>query len=539
MRIKFFWVASVIGAAIACGPASAQAPRPECVGLLEDRLKLVNQLNDLDKVELPDDKIRDMRAFMAELKDALSGTASDSKDVAEKIEKAADKIKPYLPNAVKPLKDISAGLKKGTAKIGEVLKPIEQFDKALQYVDDLYSRTEGGTAKDQVLALQKVFDDMRKALPVAEVPGLKDLFDAYSKAIGGIADSVGSIEKSVDASNKTMHQLWIEDGDPNLEGRDRIYLPNMGLRERLAAKKQAAQKKLAAIDGALDAAGCQRPGGPNQPDFSKAADGCFDQKPGSPGHKARVALETAKKRVADLERKIKDSRDRIYTAWELEQKANDAVKTIGRDLDRLQAAVGRRDKDIKAIDAKIAKAKSDQHIADLNAKAGGSDRAKWEAEVRAQGYNIDALDRDRTKAVAALKDVNDRLPAFSQGLEEAKKAAKDAHDLQDTLRDNIGKMRDQLGDAVRKILAQAAAYENWDATDYAQLERCRKRYFDDRVADRITPDKVKADIPKPPPPKPPATTAAPTPCPPVRRGGGGLAGAVEDVSRQIDGANCR
>jgi methyl-accepting chemotaxis protein len=128
--------------ALAGSPGAAQPARLDCLPLLQERLKLVEALNKLESVELPSDKIRDMQAFVAELKSALGDTGTDAATAAKKIEDAIDKIKRVLPQAEGPLKQIAKALKDTKASIEEVLKPIDAFGTALDIVDKFYQQTE-------------------------------------------------------------------------------------------------------------------------------------------------------------------------------------------------------------------------------------------------------------------------------------------------------------------------------------------------------------------------------------------------------------
>src|SRR5438477_26962 len=102
---------------LAAAPTGAQAPRPDCVKMLEERLKIIQALNGFDNVELPSDKIRELQAFLAELKSALGETGTDAAAASKKIEDAIGRVKKILPSAEGPLKQIAKALKDGKARI--------------------------------------------------------------------------------------------------------------------------------------------------------------------------------------------------------------------------------------------------------------------------------------------------------------------------------------------------------------------------------------------------------------------------------------
>src|SRR5256885_1328128 len=58
--------------ALSMAPGAAQPAKLECVKMLEERLKIIEAPNKLESVELPIDKIRDLLAFIAELKSRRS-----------------------------------------------------------------------------------------------------------------------------------------------------------------------------------------------------------------------------------------------------------------------------------------------------------------------------------------------------------------------------------------------------------------------------------------------------------------------------------
>lgn len=97
---------------------------------------------------------------------------------------------------------------------------------------------ETASAKEQVLALKEIFDDLRTRFPPTNIPGLKQLLDAQSEMIERIAESVGVIETRAREYDDIGREVL---GKP-------IYIRTRSPREVLADARTAAIEALAKLD---------------------------------------------------------------------------------------------------------------------------------------------------------------------------------------------------------------------------------------------------------------------------------------------------
>ncbi len=301
--------------------APAYAASPECNKNKNEMAKIDKAIAQLDKAQLPQKLASDLLAVLDELIDDLKGTKGDlgkitgsvgaakSKlgDIAKSLKDSKVAIPPgwsKLSEAVDSMaKGIEAGVKKyqgsaagqtaaGLAKAQDYIgTAVGQLQNVRNQIADLQTldNARNGTAADQVRALQLVIDKLKSATGADKIPGVGQFLDAYSQAIGGIANSVASIES-------TMKQR-IQMANEALKGTDfdtgaDLYLNQKTIAEQQAAALEALRKEKAKLQSERAQLECDKPPPP--------ADPCTHNKLGSNGGTADQTMKLVERMTQGL-----------------------------------------------------------------------------------------------------------------------------------------------------------------------------------------------------------------------------------------------
>jgi hypothetical protein len=254
--ILFLAIAAAMLASAQTGTAA------DCDALRKDAQRLQDEYDKLAKYKLPDEQAADLQSALAAIRTLLADTSKDAATRAKQIDDYAEKLKklhpdnPKLAQFVKKIAEVGGKIGKGLADAG---KKMEDFTKALDKADDVLTQfqnsfaiSETGTAADQLRDFQAKFDEIRNLPAVNDIPGMKEMFDLYSQAIGNIAESAARIEAEVKRRNELL-----KEADPDSKGS--LYLRLKSQRERLADQRAELGRQLADAKAALDKAGCNPP----------------------------------------------------------------------------------------------------------------------------------------------------------------------------------------------------------------------------------------------------------------------------------------
>jgi len=273
-------------------PATAE-PSPDCAKTKSDMAKIDKAIAQIEKSQLPGKLASDLLGVLDELIDGLKGTKGDlgkitgsvgaakSKlgDIAKNLKDAKVTLPPgwsNLSGAVdKMTSGIEAGVKKyessaagktaaGLAKAQDYINTaVTQLQNVRDRVADLQAldNARNGSAADQVRALKVVIDNMKKVTGADKVPGVGDFLDAYSTAVGGIANNVASIEasmkKNIAMANEALKGTDFDNGD--------LYLNQQTLAEQEAAALLALKNEKAKLLQQLADQDCDKPPPPADP----------------------------------------------------------------------------------------------------------------------------------------------------------------------------------------------------------------------------------------------------------------------------------
>lgn len=272
----------------ACAIVRADDTPPSCASLEAQRDKAAAALDKIQRQKLPEEQIADLNIILGQMIDLLDSNASDSKDVEEKIKKLEDNLPESELPAVKAIsqfiKGVSGGLGASRKKQEAAKEFLSGLQDKLQIIQSAYAAGDDPTAKGQIEHFADFFDGMRKTVPgIDEVPGLKDLFQAYSDGIRGIAKSAGTLDQVVARDNQIYRDAGFE-GD--------LYVRAKTPREIRADMINSLSQKLSDIEQKLADNACSQPQAAKQ-------DPCTDS------HNRPVAD------VRALESKLKPLKDKI------------------------------------------------------------------------------------------------------------------------------------------------------------------------------------------------------------------------------------
>jgi hypothetical protein len=282
---------------------------------------------------------------------------------------------------------------------------------------------------------------------------------------------------------------------------------------------------LAALDARLNSMGCHPPGSPNTPDFT--ADPCAPSKDA----RATIALETAKRRVAALERQADQARTDMLEAWGRMQSPAILDASAQSDVEAAEVALARAEATVAELARDIERAKKrEAWLKDAATRVTGAERESWEKSARDEWMKYTVLEQQdlprarRTvdRARAALAKERSEAPQARAAYEAAKARYQAA-------RTSFESVLVQIEQAIAAVLAQAADLEKWALAERLTLARCRDHFPQEHYKRAI--DKALADLGADPSGQ--CSPASPQP------GTKGIAGHIGGVANQIGAAGCR
>jgi hypothetical protein len=216
----------------------------------------------LDKVvaqQMPEDKIGDVKNVVGMLQELLDSQAKDQKGVQDKIKKALDALPAAdsgIVSSVKEyLKGVNGGLGYATEQAKAAGEQLDQVKDALDKIQSFFAAGDEPSAQGQIKAFNTYINNLGSATGANALPGLKDLFNAYSQGIDGIAKSAGSIEAIVTRDEKIYHDAGFE-GDLYLK----LKTPRQAHNEMIETLSQ----KMLDLENQIRDGKCDQP--PEQPD---------------------------------------------------------------------------------------------------------------------------------------------------------------------------------------------------------------------------------------------------------------------------------
>jgi hypothetical protein len=214
------------------------------------------------------------------------------------LKKGMDQFATEISNAVKKFNNtapgrVGGGLDQGAKLIGKIVDNLESIKGGLETIK-AFSDAENGTGEDQIRSMKVVFDQLKSKLPIKGVPGLGTLLDAYSTAIGGIADSVGSIEKTLKSRIKMANEAL---RGTDFDDVDKLYPGLQSEREKQQVQIEALHDQKTALEAKLAAAGC------GKAKDAAIVDPCVDPKGKPDQMRNLVEGMTAKEREAFVQKR--------------------------------------------------------------------------------------------------------------------------------------------------------------------------------------------------------------------------------------------
>lgn len=264
----------------------------------------------------------------------------------------------------------------------------------------------------------------------------------------------------------------------------------------------------------------------------------FDPCP--PGTPARRALDHVKRKIADLQRQLDETRDKWLAARdELGTAERNAAVAQDQEKDKLEAdqrAVRDLRSELEQSNRRIERARQDEKNALLIAdSAAGEERRKYQEQARQLRLEAIRLEAELPKIRRRLVEAERRLAARVAGAAEAATATSamrrldEARKTEAALRDRIAELEQDIATVTHDALVEAAAADRWTDTDYIGLQLCLPQYFPvERTRRAFSEDKIKS-----------ARRELECGTAETRRGGPGMVPRMDDVSRKLDGVGCR
>lgn len=230
--------------AIALVGAAAAQGADSCDSLKKERDKVKKALEKMEAQKLPEDRLEELDNILGQIIDLLNSDVKDQGDVTSKIEELEKKLPKSDSPTIKAInefvKSVKGGLKGSAQKQKDAAEFLSKWRARLKTIKDFYEAGDQASAEKQIDKFGDFFDDLVSIVPgVKQIPGLKDLFDAYSKSIHGIAKSAAVLDAVVARDN----QLYREAG---FEGN--LYMRGRTPREIHADAIRKLQDKLAELE---------------------------------------------------------------------------------------------------------------------------------------------------------------------------------------------------------------------------------------------------------------------------------------------------
>lgn len=549
---------------LAGNPAPVAAVATMSQECAEEKAALVRieaEIASLESARLPADSAREMIAVIDELVAGLKTVEGATESVIgpttaaqEKLDKIAENLTaaggqvpagwPRLRAALGTMGErIDAGTKayKATAAgraVGNVEAAAKQIKPAIEKLEEIKGTLEGvlaydnaryGTGAEQIMAMKYGFDRLKDSIGADEVPGLGQMLDAYSQAMEGISVSVGRIEEATKAKLRMADQA-LADSPVGPENLNNLYPGLLSQREKMAARLEALRAMRTRLVAGIAEKECDKPPPPRDP--------CTE--PG--GEMDRVRRQ--------LDQLTGDERD------ELGDRRRDYVSLFNAlaiiDLNQELRARSRPPASGKVLQQRDRL--GDLKLAAVDSGSMGRSRLGNEADtleaarVLARDLKLDDLSRARDD-IGTLRRLIARIEPALAAREAATRQAETAEQERavadwrlrhgealaafrdgERQRENAKAALDQRVTEVVRLESQS-----WSAAKLRLFEQC----FPSLAARRLPP--VPPPAPPPaaaPPPVAPAAPPAPAPAPaaaaaPAEREcvrGGGLVGAVNDVT---------
>jgi uncharacterized phage infection (PIP) family protein YhgE len=229
--------------------ASAQDP---CAGLTARRTQVQRALERIEAQKLPEERLEDLNIVLVELIDFLNANVKDSGEVQEKIKEIQERIPESDRPMIQKANEFLTGVSGGLGNIADRQKKAAEFLTGMQEkLNTIQSFVQAGnevTARRQIEEFANFFDGMRKIIPgIDQIPGLSDMFQAYSDGIRGIAISAGAIDQIVSRNNQAYRDAGLGDA---------LYLRARTPREKRAELIQNLSQQLDTIDQEMLDANC-------------------------------------------------------------------------------------------------------------------------------------------------------------------------------------------------------------------------------------------------------------------------------------------
>ena len=250
---------ALMATVLLAGTYAAQAAE-SCDSLKKERDKVKKALEKMEAQKLPEDRLEDLDNILGQILDLLNSDVKDQGEITDKIEKLEKKLPKTDAATLKAIqefvKNVKGGVKEATQKQKDAAEFISKWRARLNTIKAFYEAGDQASAQAQIDRFGDFFDALVGIVPgVKQVPGLKDLFDAYSKSIHGIAKSAAVLDAIVARDN----QLYREAG---FEGS--LYVRGRTPREIHADGIRKLSDKLAELERKISDGECDKP--PDKPD---------------------------------------------------------------------------------------------------------------------------------------------------------------------------------------------------------------------------------------------------------------------------------
>jgi hypothetical protein len=217
-----------------------------CGELIAKRDRLDAAFRDLMDRKLPEELLRELASVLRQIREAITGTQGDAEEAADKINEVAE--------TTSGLADGVVGILQRIAK--EAIEVLEIAEEVTAFFDDIIpeleswadrlERAETADAAATIRELRAWFDELRERLAIDKVPGLGQLLEQYSNAMGAAADDAGRWEQRVTEYDQLFREI---------AGRS-LYMKARPVREQLADARRAAMAALEDANAELDQKDC-------------------------------------------------------------------------------------------------------------------------------------------------------------------------------------------------------------------------------------------------------------------------------------------